>query len=204
MDLPTMRNRVRRDLHDEDSGSYRWTDNELDRHIERTLREFSQSCPREMKADIVTTDGSREIDISGLEDRVLVQAIEFPIGNFPPSYQRFLLYQDTVTLLGSQLGDGSDARIFYGKLHTLDSSSSTIPSKYEEIVAAGAEAYALLQFAAYSINRVNISGDASPRDFRLQGEQLLRQYKNELKKIKSRLRSAHLFKLVGAVSKLIV
>ena len=41
MDLPTMRARVRRDLHDEDSNNYRWTDDELDRHIQRALNEVS-------------------------------------------------------------------------------------------------------------------------------------------------------------------
>ena len=34
MNLSEMRTIVRRDLHDEDAGNYRWTDDELDRHIQ--------------------------------------------------------------------------------------------------------------------------------------------------------------------------
>ena len=33
MNLSDMRAIVRRDLHDENSGSYRWTNDEIDRHI---------------------------------------------------------------------------------------------------------------------------------------------------------------------------
>ncbi len=50
MDLPTMRARVRRDLHDEDPDNYRWADDELDRHIQRALNEVSTASPHELKA----------------------------------------------------------------------------------------------------------------------------------------------------------
>ena len=45
MDLNTMRTMVRRDLKDEDSENYRWTDEELDRHIAHALKEFSEAYP---------------------------------------------------------------------------------------------------------------------------------------------------------------
>ncbi len=41
MNLTDMRTLVRRDLHDEDATSYRWTNDELDRHIARALKDFS-------------------------------------------------------------------------------------------------------------------------------------------------------------------
>jgi len=194
MNLSELRIRVRRDLKDEDSQNYRWSNDELDRHIDHALREFSRALPREMKADIATTDGSREIDISSLTDRVLVLAVEYPLDKFPPYYQRFSLYQDTLTLLGSEVPDGSNARIFYGKLHTLDASTSTIPSQHEDIVAIGAEAYALIEWAAYSINRVSLGGEETPQQFRVRGEELLRHFKRELARLKSRLRSRQLYR----------
>ena len=189
-----MRTVVRRDLKDEDSQNYRWSNDELDRHIDHALREFSVACPQEQQSDIATTDGSREIDISSLANQVLVFAVEYPIGEFPPRYQRFSLYQDTLTLLGDEVPDGSDARIFYGKIHTLDASTSTIPPKHENIVAIGAEAYALLEWAAYAINRVSVGGEQTSRDFRTRGEELLKQFRAELKRVKSRIRSASLYK----------
>ena len=194
MNLSEMRTRVRRDLKDEDSQNYRWSNDELDRHIDHALREFSQALPREMKTDLATTAGSRQIDISSLTDRVLILAVEYPTDKFPPYYQRFSLYQDIITLLGSEVPDGSNARIFYGKLHTLDASTSTIPSQHEDIVAIGAEAYALIEWAAYSINRVSLGGEETPQQFRVRGEELLRHFKRELARLKSRLRSRQLYR----------
>src|SRR5215207_1269054 len=43
--LSDIRTRVRKDLHDTDSGAYRWTDAQLDRHIERSLSDLSLACP---------------------------------------------------------------------------------------------------------------------------------------------------------------
>ena len=193
MNLVEMRNRIRQDLKDTDPANYRWTDTELDRHIEHALRDFSQACPREMKAILATTPGSREIDISSLSDRVAIFAVEYPVGKFPPCYQRFSLYQDIITLLGEETPDGSDCCIYYGKLHTLDDTTSTISPQHEDIVAIGAEAYALLEYAAYAINRISIGGEEVAQQFQGRGEELLNRFEKELKKLKSRLRPRRLY-----------
>ena len=52
MDRPTMRARVRRDLRDEDATDERWSADELDRHLERALRELSLAAPREATATL--------------------------------------------------------------------------------------------------------------------------------------------------------
>ena len=54
MNLTEMRTIVRRDLKDEDSQNYRWSDDELDRHIDHAVREFSNACPQEQQSDIAT------------------------------------------------------------------------------------------------------------------------------------------------------
>ena len=41
MNLSEMRAIVRRDLHDEDANNYRWTDDELNRHIAHAVKDFS-------------------------------------------------------------------------------------------------------------------------------------------------------------------
>ena len=194
MDLPEMRTRVRRDLKDEDAQNYRWSDDELDRHIDHALRDFSKALPREQKSDIATTAGSREIDISSLTNRVIVFAVEYSIGRWPPLYQRFALYQDILTLLGGEVPDGSNARIFYGKLHILDASSSSVPSQHEDIVAIGAEGYALVEWAAFSLNRVSVGGEETSQQFRERGEELLRHFRRELARLKSCLRARQLYR----------
>ncbi len=47
MNLTEMRDRLRKDLHDEDPQNQRWTDAELDRHIQRAVSDFSLSVPLE-------------------------------------------------------------------------------------------------------------------------------------------------------------
>ncbi len=195
MNLTEMRTLVRRDLHDEDAGNYRWSDDELDRHIARAVREFSEYLPYEQKATQATTSGSRDLDISSLTDRVMVEAVEYPVDNFPRRYQPFALWGDTLTLLGDEVPDGSNAYIYYGKLHTLDASGSTIPAKYEDLIALGAGGFAAVEWAVYATNRVNVGGVMTPREFLAWGNQRLRHFRNELRRLgrKNRVRVRSLY-----------
>lgn len=196
MNLSEMRAVVRRDLHDEDATNYRWTDAELDRHIGHAVKEFSEALPLEQKATIATTSGSRAIDISSLSNRVMVEAVEYPVDKFPRRYQRFSLWGDSLTLLGAEVPDGSNAYIYYGKLHTLDASTSTIPSKFEDLMATGAEGYAAIEWAVQAINRVNVGGTMTPTEFMKWGEAKLRFFRQELKRLgrRNRVRVRQLYK----------
>ncbi len=196
MTLTEMRAIVRRDLHDEDEANYRWSDDELDRHIAHAVKEFSEAIPYEQKATIATTSGSREIDISTITDRIMVEAAEYPVDKFPKRYQRFSLWADTLTLLGDEVPDGSNAYIYYGKLHTLDDVTSTIPTEHEDIIAAGACGYAAIEWAAYAINRVNVGGTITPREFQSWGKERLKYFRTELRRLgrRNRVRISQLYK----------
>ena len=187
MNLTEMRAIVRRDLHDEDAETYRWTDDELDRHITHAVKDFSEAIPCEQKAVKATTSGSREIDISTVTDRIMVEAVEYPVDEFPRRYQRFTLWADTLTLLGNEVPDGSNAYIYYGKLHTLGE-SSTIPTVHEDLIAAGACGYAAVEGAVYAINRVNVGGTPTSADFLAWGKEKLNYFKAELKRLGRRNR----------------
>lgn len=196
MNLADMRTIVRRDLHDEDSGDYRWTNDELDRHIAHAVNELSEAIPLEQKATKATTADSRELDISTLADRVMVAVVEYPVDKFPKVYQRFSLWGDTLTLLGDEVPDGSNAYIYYGKLHTLGVSSSTIPPQFEDLVAVGAEGYAAVEWAAYATNRVNVGGRATSEEFLRWGQEKLRFFKGELRRLgrRNRVRISQLYR----------
>src|SRR5213593_2163228 len=122
--IADIRTRLRKDLHDEDSANYRWTDGELDRHIQRTAREFSLAVPLEAKTTLTTTAGSRELSITPLTDRMPAAA--------------------------------ESVNVFWTKLHTIDGSGSTVPARFEDVIAGGAAAYAALEWASFSTNRVNV------------------------------------------------
>jgi len=196
MNLTEMKTIVRRDLHDEDASNYRWTDDELDRHIAHAVKDFSEYLPHEQKATKATTSGSRELDISTITDRIMVEAVEYPVGKFPKRYQPFALWGDTLTLLGDEVPDGSNAYIYYGKLHTLDASSSTISTQHEDLIAAGACGYAAVEWAVYAINRVNVGGGITPKEFLAWGNEKLRYFKQELRRLgrRNRVRVRSLYK----------
>jgi len=186
MNLTDMRAIVRRDLHDEDSGNYRWTNNELDRHIAHAVKDLSEAIPYEQKATKATPLDSREIDISTVTDRIIVEAMEYPVDKFPRRYQRFSLWADTLTLLGDDVPDGSNCYIYYGKIHTLDASSSTIPAIYEDLVSTGACGYSAVEWAIYAVNRMNVGGVTTPEEFLNWGRQKLSFFRQELKRLERR------------------
>ena len=188
MNLTEMRTVVRRDLKDEDAQNYRWTNDELDRHIAHTVKDFSEAIPLEQQATKATTSDSRELDISSLSDRVMVAAVEYPVDKFPKRYQRFSLWGDTLTLLGDEVPDGSNAYIYYGNLHTLDAQGSTIAGQFEDLVAVGAEGYAALEWAVYATNRVNVGGSVTSEEFLRWGQDKLRYFRAELKRLGRRNR----------------
>ena len=196
MNLTEMRTIVRRDLHDEDANNYRWTNDEIDRHIAHAVKDFSEALPLEQKATIATTSGSREIDISSLSSRIMIEAVEYPVDKFLKVYQRFSLWEDKLTLLGNETPDGSNAYIYYGKLHTLSVSSSTIPTQYEDLIATGACGYAAIEWVNYAINRVNVGGGATPGEFLRWGREKLKFFRQELKRLgrRNRVRVRQLYK----------
>ena len=183
MNLTDMRARIRKDLHDEDSQNYRWTDSELNRHIDHAVRELSLSCHLEAKATLSTTAGSRDLSLSSLSDLVEIEAVEYPVGDYPPSYIRFSAWADTLTLLIDSLpGDAEDVYIYYGRLHTLDADSSTLPAKLEDLAALGAAAYAAIEWASFATNRVNLGGAETWRSYLTWGQDRLAAFMKGLAK----------------------
>ncbi len=183
MNLTDMRSRIRKDLHDEDSQNYRWTDSDLDRHIDHAVRELSLSSPLEAKATLSTTAESRDLSLSSLSDLVEIEAVEYPVGDYPPSYVRFSVWSDTLTLLIDSLpGDSEGVYVYYGKLHTLNADTSTIPAKLEDLAALGAAAYAAIEWASFATNRVNLGGAETWRNYLTWGEDRLAEFMKGLAK----------------------
>lgn len=159
MNLGEMRTRIRRDLKDEDAANYRWGDNEIDRHIDHAVRELSQIAPLQAKTALTTTAGSRDMSITGLPNLVNIEAVEYPINQYPPSYVPYSLWGSTLSLLVDSVPSGGESvNIYYGKLHTLDATTSTLPPASEDLIAIGAEAYAAIEWASFATNRINVGG----------------------------------------------
>ncbi len=189
MNLNDMRTRVRQDLHDEDATSYRWTDAELNRHIQHALQEVSVASSLEARATLTTTAGSRDLSLTSLTGLLQVEAVEYPTGNYPPQLVRFSVWGSTLTLLvdGAPAG-GQSTAVYYGKLHTLDATSSTLPPTLEELVAMGAEAYASMEWASFATNRINVGGEDTSRQYMAWGQERLAAFRRALARHSSRNR----------------
>jgi hypothetical protein len=194
MNISEMITLVRRDLKDEGS-PYQWSDDELTRHINRALRELSERLPLPSKAVLPTVAGSRELDISSLSDRVVVQAVEYPLDQSPTSFQRFSIWGDTLTIIGEPEPDGANCAIYYGILHTIDASGSTLSSKYNDLLATGACGYAAISWAAFAINKVNVGGKMTAKEYRTWGNERLVIFREGLRQLgrRQRLRNQQLF-----------
>jgi len=125
-----------------------------------------------------------------------VQAVEYPVGRFPPVCQRFALWADTVTLLGTKIPDGSDAYIYYGKLHTLDAGGFTMPTRYDDLITIGACGYAAVERAVYAIERISVGGTEVPDKLLTWGRERLRQFLKELRRLgrTNRVRVRYLYR----------
>jgi hypothetical protein len=197
MTLTELRATVRRDLKDEDDEDRRWSDDELDRHIDHAVREFSWAVPREAEATLPTVEGSREVDITSLADLVMIQSVEYPVDQVPRCYRRFEVWGGTLVLLDGDLPDVSDCGVHYGGLHTLDDQGSSIPARFEDLVATGAEAYALMEWGAFTVNRVSLGGEETSAGFMSQGGERLDYFRNELRRwsYRNRLRMGRFYPL---------
>lgn len=205
--LTTMRDCLRRELHDEDSATYRWTDDELSTHLQRAVRELSLVLPREQKTALTTTTASRDLSLGSLDSLVRVEAAEYPTGCWPPSYVQFSLFQSTLTLLTDATPSGADSvNLYWGSLHSLDDDVSTLPVAVEDTVLTGAAAYAALEWASFATNRANVAGTAAFESYRVWGEERLQAFREALRGLgrDARLHNAGLYQPARNVSRSVV
>jgi hypothetical protein len=184
---------LRIDLHDEDSNNYRWVDATLVRHIGRAVAEYSLVRPQERKSTLSTTDGSRELDVSGLADLVRIEAVEYPVDEEPRRFVQWSLWADTLEMLIDETpGASEDVDVYWTALHVVDGDGSTVDARDDQLLLTGAAAYAALEWASYATNRANTSGPQAVRDYASWGQARLEEFQAGLRRLR-RLRSARLY-----------
>jgi hypothetical protein len=181
MNLTEMRARVREDLQDTDSENCRWTDDEVDGAIDRAVMEYSLYAAIEQQDDIATTEGDIELDISSLSGLLKVESVEFPIGQSPKYLQRTEYWAGHLYM--EDEGDGEDARVRWLKKHTLDASSTTIPTEHEEIIVLGATGYLAMSASAYTVDMASIAGRHATINYKAWGIERLKRYDKKLKAV---------------------
>lgn len=192
-DIDALAALLRIDLHDEDSNNYRWVDATLARHIERAVAEFSIARPLEQKTTLSTTDGSRELDISGLADLVAIEAVEYPVGEEPRRFVQWSLWAEVLEMLIDETpGDSEDVDVYWTALHVVDTEGSTVPAQYDALLLTGAAGYAAVEWASYATNRANVAGPGAVRDYGSWGAERLEAFRAGLRRLR-RMRSSRLY-----------
>ena len=103
------------------------------------------------------------------------------MGEYPPEYVQYSIWLSTLTMLiDSAPAAGQDVNVYHTKLHTLDATSSTLPARFEDLVATGAAAYAALEWASFATNRVNVGGLDVWRDYLTWGQEQLSKFQADL------------------------
>ncbi len=144
--LTEVRDRLRKDL--SDVAEERWPDDQFDRHIEHALAELSLSIPQELTSVLATTPDSRDVSVAEIEGLLEVEAVEFPVGEFPPSYAGFSLWGTTLALHLDVAPDGSDAKVYYTAVHSLDDEGGTLADGMIDVLVTGASAFAAQELAS--------------------------------------------------------
>ncbi len=181
--IAAIRTSVRKDLHDEDAAAYVWTDAVLDRHIGRAVTDYSIADPLEVKSTLTTTAASRDLAIASLTPLVAVEAVEWPVGEFPPRRVGFSVWATTLTMDVVAAPAGvEDVNVYWLQQHTLDASSSTVPPADDDLIALGAAGYAALDRAVYAVNKINTGGADVWARYNAFGDGALRQFRDELRR----------------------
>lgn len=155
--MPTLsdaRDKVRKDLHDTDAAAYRWTDTQLDRHLDHALALVSDAMPIEKRTTLATTAGSREVSLAALSDLLEVERVEYPTGEYPPAYVDFATWSTSLMLHVDDVPTGANLQLFYLARHTLDGSGTTLSAQQLDLVAMGAGAFAALEQSVYAADRL--------------------------------------------------
>jgi hypothetical protein len=180
-----LRTRLRSYLHEPTAD--RWSDSELDHHIQHAVRDLNRVAPRELVDDsfTITDPASRELDITCLAGLIRVVSVEYPVGGYPRRLRHFELWGSTLTLLTDTMPEaGAPVTVYYHACHTVDASGSTLPENLEDLVLLGAAGYALLGYLAATHDRVTIGDGRTSEELRAHADDLLMQFRQDLTALK--------------------
>ena len=191
MNLVELRARAREDLQDEDPADYHWTNDQIDGAIQRVVAEYSAAAPIQKQSDLATTVDNVELDISTLTDLLMVESIEFPIGQHPPYMQRFNMWAGRVFMVDE--GNGDNARVRWLQAHTVAAGSSTVPLKHDEVLILGATGYLAMSASAYTVDRASIAGRYGTMNYRAWGKERLARYDATLANVSRKIERRTLY-----------
>lgn len=182
---------VRQMLSDELKSSavdYSWTDDELDVYIADCLVEMASYSPKgtayQVKKTLTTTAGSRELDLSLIDDLLLVIKVEYPVDKQPRRFRQFSVWGDTLRMeLDSAPSAVENVYLYCAEYHSLSDTASTLNPNLERILILGVSGKAAVTKAQPKINAVNVGGAGVAANLQSWGLGQLALYREALGKL---------------------
>jgi hypothetical protein len=185
--LPEINEYIRQFLKDEFSsgGEYTWDSDELNLIIDQVLIEVATFSPRVVR-ETVTSDGTKYIDLSDIEDLIDDLEVEYPEGDFVNFNRR----GDILTLMMNEApAAGASVYLHCAKTHILTITESSLHPQEELLVIQGATARAAIARARVMINDINVGGAQAAEQLENWGIRRLAEYKSDLSKLNTEARS---------------
>jgi hypothetical protein len=180
--------RIRQDLSDSGSPPL-LSAADLDRHVDHAVRDLGLVAPLDLLLTATLTPGSRNVDLSATlaaYQLLRLEAVEWPTGQYPQEFVQFTLFGDVdpvLTLLVETVPSSADSINLYAKVApavTSSAGTSTLPAKYDDVIAIGAAGYAAQELATRLMNQINIGGPAVWEHYLTLSTQLLSDFGQEL------------------------
>ncbi len=184
----TFETRIRQDLSDTGNPPL-LAAADIDRHVDHAVRDLALVAPLDVLLSATLVPGSRQLDLSTVlagYQLIRLEAVEWPVGQYPQEFVQFNLFGDVdpvLTLLVEQAPSTADTINLYCKIAPVvaaGAASSTLPSRYDDVVALGAAGYAAQEIATRLMNQINIGGPQVWEHYLTLSEKLLADFGTEL------------------------
>ncbi len=154
--------KVRQDLEDPNPPAAIWSDLDLQRHVGHAVTEYQLWKPQEiLLSSLALTPGSRTIDVSAITTLMRVEAVEYPVGQWPPVYVQFQQFGTTLTLFLDGAPAATDplgVNLYTVQRHNVTSSACTIDPADDEAIIAGAVYFAAAEYSFKTAGQINAAG----------------------------------------------
>jgi hypothetical protein len=148
-----------------DAGGETWTEEELERAVEKALGEYNLWLPLRREAVLTLEEEGRQVDLSSLEGLLGVERVWFPYEDdaWPPQWCPFECVGPALTLLTPALPQaGQRLRLVYWAAHRIaglaGAEDTTLPAEDLELVLLGAAGCAALERSRSAVGSINVSG----------------------------------------------
>jgi hypothetical protein len=164
-----------------------WKDDELGKLISGCLIEISERSPYHVIEEVHTVAGSKDLDISAIEDLLWVEYIEYPTGEDPKEFHNCKVFGTTLTMEidSAPSAADEDVHVYCAKVHQLTDvplTGNTLNPSLERLLALGVAGQAAINRAQYLINRVNNGGSSVPSQLQAWGTTQIQLYRAGLQK----------------------